>query len=186
MSDSASATSDGPKGMPPTDNLATVEARRKFGEARVAVGRPDQAIPWFEATVRDLARILGPDHDDTVAARQALENARSPAGTAWGRLAAAARVVVAGEGDGISREAIHTAWAELANSEVVRELVTIGVMRGFLTDERAAQIGSQLNDEGGMDLMRAVHAAVADEMSAMPGRSRELEAVWGGIGSWRG
>jgi hypothetical protein len=48
---------------------------------------------------------------------------------------------------------------------------------------KAREIGDSLDKLGGMDLMLAVHARVVEKLGAIKGR--ELEACWGGIGSWR-
>ncbi|MFL6115223.1 MAG: pentapeptide repeat-containing protein [Catenulispora sp.] len=80
----------------------------------------------------------------------------------------------------------------LADDAAVRELVRIGQQRSFLNatgypndDEPAVAIGHQLNKKGGAALMRAVHVAVARQLHDIPGRARELEAAWHGIGEWR-
>ncbi|MFD4443717.1 WD40 repeat domain-containing protein [Nocardia sp. NPDC058519] len=96
------------------------------------------------------------------------------------------RTIVIPYHDGTTHEAVLEAAAGLIDSAVVQELVTIGTTRSFLRDDRAraVEIGQQLNEEGGINLMRAVHAAVASRIRLIPGRARELEMAWSGIGDW--
>jgi hypothetical protein len=58
---------------------------------------------------------------------------------------------------------------------------------GFITGSGQAEpvrnVGSQLNDLGGFRLMREAHALFAEKR---PRAARNLEMVWGGIGSWGG
>ena len=46
-------------------------------------------------------------------------------------------------------------------------------------------IGAMLNDQGGITLMRAAHAAFASGCGVQ-GASRNLEFIWDGIGEWHG
>ncbi|NUS43989.1 MAG: DUF4328 domain-containing protein [Mycobacteriaceae bacterium] len=81
------------------------------------------------------------------------------------------------------------------NADLVAELVTIGTTRGYLKpyepgagsiiDGRTKEIGRQLHSRGGIDMMRSVHAAVAERVRHHPGLARELEHAWDGIGSWQ-
>lgn len=74
------------------------------------------------------------------------------------------------------------------------ELVDIGLHEGFVgtpgqkydehwNHKRAREIGSLLDQAGGMDLMLEAHRRVA---ARFPGtaRARELETCWGGVGRW--
>ncbi|WP_194813343.1 tetratricopeptide repeat protein [Nocardia sp. XZ_19_385] len=107
--------------------------------------------------------------------------------------------------DGTVSTAVPRAAADPADSAIVRELVTIGTTRRFLrtietrrflgfgarersiaADERTVEIGRLLNEQGGLESMRAVHAAVASRVRHIPGVARELEVSWNGIGKWQG
>ena len=66
---------------------------------------------------------------------------------------------------------------------LVRELVSIGGQRSFLSSARAKEIGKIFDQRGGMDAMRDAHAEVA---YWHPDQSRALEMAWGGIGDWMG
>ena len=50
--------------------------------------------------------------------------------------------------------------------------------------KRARRIGSLLNFQGGMELMRKAHSIVENKYGKTAGR--ELESCWDGIGEWRG
>ena len=79
---------------------------------------------------------------------------------------------------------------------LTQELVKIGWGKGFIGtpggdfDEhhnhiRTRHIGELLDQLGGMELMREVHAKVAKQVTR-PGAGRELESCWDRIGHWRG
>jgi hypothetical protein len=78
--------------------------------------------------------------------------------------------------------------------KVIGELIGIGrksapdsrSASNFLTsgEEKARQIGEQLNRVGGLQLMLKAHAAVAVKLGVVA--ARELESAWDGIGEWGG
>ncbi len=105
-------------------------------------------------------------------------------------------------GQGHIGEAAYLAMAEAvendavgAMDQLIRELADIGRRTSFVGTPdgtvyddhhchiRAREIGAKLNEQGGMELMLAAHEFVARELSGTP-RARELEACWGGVGSW--
>jgi len=49
-------------------------------------------------------------------------------------------------------------------------------------DERAQEIGSQLDSMGGMQMMQSAHEEVSMELGSVA--ARELESIWRGIGNW--
>ena len=75
--------------------------------------------------------------------------------------------------------------------ECVKELVMIYSQNpgGFLMDSPSAEpvkaIGRKLNEAGGKDLMLRAHGIFSANTPG-PGRARNLEMVWDGVGSWRG
>lgn len=78
------------------------------------------------------------------------------------------------------------------------ELINIGRSDGFLSLKpggkfgedmrhmRAREIGSQLDQIGGFELMQAVALEVTGFLDPASGRGRELEVAWNGIGGWHG
>jgi len=75
--------------------------------------------------------------------------------------------------------------------DCIKELIMIYSQNpgGFLTDSPSAEpvmeIERKLNQAGGMDLMLKAHVIFSANAPG-PGRARNLEMVWDGVGSWRG
>jgi len=93
-------------------------------------------------------------------------------------------------------EARRTALATPAEAwfdEAVDKLVAIynahpeGFVRGSGGEAEAElrRLGALFHQKGGMDVMRAAHAAFAEKCSVR-GAARNLEIVWDGIGEWMG
>lgn len=83
--------------------------------------------------------------------------------------------------------------ADVSLDEIVDRLVAIYRQHpeGFIVDSGGGEeaeirrIGGILNERGGMELMRAVHAQFAARCGVF-GAPRNLEHMWGGIGRWQG
>jgi formylglycine-generating enzyme required for sulfatase activity len=64
--------------------------------------------------------------------------------------------------------------------------------KGFVVGEggeyerKIRRIGEELNNRGGMELMREAHRLFSRKCFVIPGAARNLEFMWDGIGSWRG
>jgi len=92
------------------------------------------------------------------------------------------------------KTSLHAAEEEI--NALKLELMIIGKTIGFLSMEpggefnenlrhiRALEIGERLNRLGGIEVMREVGEEVAYNLRDIPGRGRELEAAWVGIGRW--
>jgi hypothetical protein len=67
--------------------------------------------------------------------------------------------------------------------ELMRTIDRKGFERAAAERERIQAIGRRLDEEGGMDRMRAIHGLVRVKDSSW---ARYLEREWGGIGMWLG
>jgi tetratricopeptide (TPR) repeat protein len=180
------------------DSDETLRTRRELVDAYSSVGRYDDAIALCETNIRDYERILGPDDGQTLRAHRTLDGLRfkhRSVDIAQSR-PGYKRVIQIPLADGTTREEIQDAADRLADDPAVHELVAIGETRRFhrhaehdapaVEDERTVEIGHQLNADGGINRMRAVHAAVAIHLHHIPGSARELEKAWDNIGNWHG
>lgn len=83
---------------------------------------------------------------------------------------------------------VYTILLSNLKNPMVLELLRIGTSSGFLTrdgreDRRTREIGSQLNEIGGMDAMFSVYEVIR---YVLPREARSLERAWNGIGDWLG
>ncbi|MEV5838282.1 tetratricopeptide repeat protein [Nocardia sp. NPDC052112] len=160
--------------------------RHNLARAFSAASRTDEAITLYQALAKDYARLYGARHEYTLDVHTKLAELYERSDRA-DEAATVRELIRAGAPEPVDLQSY---------AELVRELITIGRTREFLSvnasgtgavsDQRTVEIGRQLNADGGMEVMRAVHAAVADALRSIPGRGRELEAAWSGIGKWQG
>lgn len=167
--------------------LASYEAERKL-RARFGVTlTSDLGLPQLKIAA-------GGDDGDIRRAAVAELAARISSGDAQARAILDAAVAAGGDDVRDAAEVELNSPAGLLG-KLAAELVEIGRHEGYVgtpggdydehwNHKRARRIGAELDDSGGMELMRQAHDKVAAEFAGTA-RAQELEACWGGVGSWR-